>query len=198
MSSDLDKALSAKSDHVTADDLLGTSITAKITGVKINLKSDRKITVSYEGDDGKPFKPCVTMGRLMRALWGVDSKWAGNSFTLYRDPSAPWGGAEVGGVRISHATGIDKPTKYVMAESKHKKKAITVLPLFLDSNVTDEPEIDITPQLQLARDAAKKGTVAFKLWWKDTPECRDAAKTIMDELKKTASDFDAANDEQPM
>ena len=198
MSSDLDKALSAKSDQLNADDLIGENRTIKLTDVIITLNADQKINISFEGDDNKPWRPSKTQGRIMKAIWGRNEKeWIGKRVTIFRNPGVRWGGQEVGGVFISHIEGIDKPTKLVLAESKSRKASITVLPLDDEIQVPEE-EIDITPQLQLARDAAKKGTVAFKLWWKDTPECRDAAKTIMDELKKTASDFDAANDEQPM
>ncbi len=44
--------------------------------------------------------------------------------------------------------------------------------------------------LDEARDAARKGTDAFTLWWKANPEKRDVAKTIVNDLKAMCADAD--------
>lgn len=194
MSEELDKALSAKSDQLCADDLYGDDRTIKITSVKIFLNQPQPIHIGFEGDDGKPWKPSKTQGRIMKAIWGRDeNKWIGKRVTIYREPTVKWSGQEVGGIFISHIEGIDKPTKLVLAESKHKKSPIIVKPLDDEIYIPDEPDmptIDPDAALQSAKDAAKKGKLEFSSWWKENPPLRDSVKPYMDELKSLVEDAD--------
>jgi len=49
--------------------------------------------------------------------------------TLFRDPIVSWGGKEVGGIVVSHASGITDAVMRVLAVSNKKKRAFTILPL---------------------------------------------------------------------
>jgi hypothetical protein len=49
--------------------------------------------------------------------------------TLYRDPTVRFGGMDVGGIRVSHMSDIDKPLVAVLAISKGKRAPHTVQPL---------------------------------------------------------------------
>lgn len=127
---DMKPTIIAKSDQLNADDLVSGPITVKITGVSTGSGADQPINIRYEGDDGKPWKPCKTMRRLMVSVWGDDgAKYVGQSVTLVRDPSVKWAGVEVGGIRISHMTGLDKQKTIVLQETKGKKKPVVVDPL---------------------------------------------------------------------
>jgi hypothetical protein len=53
--------------------------------------------------------------------------------TLYRDPAVRFGGMDVGGIRVSHLSHIDKPMTLVLAVSKGKRAPYVVKPL------ADEP-----------------------------------------------------------
>lgn len=203
-SKDVTKAIQAKSDQLNADDLVGGPITIKITDVNVQT-GDQPIAVSYEGDNGRPWKPCKTAARCLAAIWGANAaQWVGMSCTIYNDPTVTWAGAAVGGIRVSHMEGLDKPRSLQLAKTRGKKGAVTIQPLRIENTTTpdDTPEPDNTAALKAARDAAKKGSEVFRKWWTDNSDMRDAAKTIMDELKKTAADADAAmvpdDDEVPM
>jgi len=67
---DLTKTIEAKSDQLNADDLIGNSRTIKIKGVKV-IAGDQPVVISYEGDEGKPWKPCKGMRRIMAGLWSI-------------------------------------------------------------------------------------------------------------------------------
>lgn len=55
----------AKSDQLNADDLISNSVTIKITKVEINMDAVQKGVIHYEGDNGKPYKPCLLMRRAI-------------------------------------------------------------------------------------------------------------------------------------
>jgi hypothetical protein len=82
-------------------------ITITITGVTVKGGGqEQPVAIHFEGDDGKPYKPCKSMSRVLVSAWGPDSsKYVGRSLTLYCDPKVKWGGMEVGGIRISHMSG---------------------------------------------------------------------------------------------
>lgn len=188
MISDLDRALSAKSDQLCADDLYGGERTIKITEVKIILNQPQPIHIRFEDDDGKPWKPSKTQGRIMKAIWGKDEKdWIGKRVTVYREPTVKWSGQEVGGVFISKIEGITKRTKLVLAESKHKKAAIFVDPLDHEIEIEEvkleAPQPDESTVLRAASDAARNGKDAFNAWWKSNPNLREIVKPIMEDLK---------------
>ena len=127
---DMASVIQPKVDQLTADHLIAGPITITITGVHIAGGAEQPVTINYAGDNGLPYKPCKTMCRVMVALWGDDAnKYIGKSMTLYRDATVKWAGLEVGGVRISHMSGL--PGKHTMAltQTKGSKKPFTVLPL---------------------------------------------------------------------
>ena len=57
---DITKTVAPKTDQLNADDLVGgRKMTIKITGVKGSGGKDQPISISFEGDNGKPWKPCL-------------------------------------------------------------------------------------------------------------------------------------------
>lgn len=128
---DLSTTITPKSDQMNADDLIAGPRTITITKVSADTgSSEQPILISYEGDGGKPFKPCKSMRRVMVAIWGADgTMYPGRAMTLYRDPSVKWGGMEVGGIRISHMSDMDAPVTMALTATKQSRKPYTVRPL---------------------------------------------------------------------
>jgi len=135
-----------KSDQLNADDLISGPITVTVTGVKKYEDGGRKkAEISYEGDNGKPYKPCVSMVRVLVNAWGTDgADYVGRSMTLYRDNSVVFGGIAVGGIRISHLSHIDKDLTLALTVSRASRKPYTVKVL---SVAAPEPKAlpDLTP-----------------------------------------------------
>lgn len=126
---DMARFVEAKSDQLNADDLIGAPRTITVTRVT-GCDGDQPIAIHYEGDGGKPFKPCKTMRRVLLAVWGRNAaEYPGRSMTVYRDDSVTFGGLAVGGIRISHMSHLDKETVVVVMKSKGKKAGIKVQPL---------------------------------------------------------------------
>lgn len=124
------EAIIPKSDQLNSDDLIGRELTIKITGVTVRGGQEQPVAVSYDGDGGKPYKPCKSMCRVMVATWGADaSKYVGRSMTLYRDPKVKWAGMEVGGIRISHMSHIEETMTMALTVTRANKKPYVVKPL---------------------------------------------------------------------
>lgn len=130
MTHDMTTAIQPKSDQQNADDFVAGPRTIRITEVRIAPNTEQPISVFFEGDQGKPWKPCKTTARLMVAAWGKDAKeYTGRSLTLYRDPEVKWAGMAVGGIRISHMSHIDSDMVYAATVTKGKRAPIRVKPL---------------------------------------------------------------------
>jgi hypothetical protein len=126
---DMSATIIPKSDQISADDLIAGPVTITISGVTIS-PGEQPVIVKFDGDNGRPYKPCKSMCRLMVHCWGADAKnYIGRSMTLYRDPDVKWGGLAVGGIRISHMTAITSPITIALTETKGRKKPFVVKPL---------------------------------------------------------------------
>jgi hypothetical protein len=181
---DMTQVIQPRSDQLNSDSLQAGPITIKITAVSIK-PGEQPVTVSYAGDDGKPWKPCKSMARVMVAGWGPDAaKYVGKSLTLFRDPAVTWGGMAVGGIRISHMSDLDGALTLALTATRGNKKPFKVLPLRVEKPAAPAaPDFDfetfefrITAELDATTDAAELAT-----WWEtmkpDRLKARDADKT---------------------
>ena len=120
--SDLRYTIVPRSDQINADQLIGGPMTITITDVRTTGAADQPVAIHYEGENGRPYKPCLTMRKVLILAWGADGmNWVGKSMTLYTDPAVKWGNDAVGGLRISHMTDIPKDIKVSLAVTKGKK-----------------------------------------------------------------------------
>lgn len=122
-----------KSDQLNADSLIGgKTLTIKVTKVSL-VNGDQPVAISYEDDDGKPYKPCKSMRRVLIHAWGGDgAQYVGRSMTLYCDPTVKFGGADVGGIRISHLSNIDREMTMALTATRANRKPFTVRPLNIE------------------------------------------------------------------
>lgn len=103
---DLRPAIIPRSDQLNSEQLIAGPMTVRVADVQVG-SAEQPVVVHYEDENGRPYKPCKTMLRVLILAWGPDgTQWAGQSMTLYSDPKVRFGGDEVGGIRISHMTGI--------------------------------------------------------------------------------------------
>lgn len=122
-----------KSEQLNADDLIAGPITVTVEGVKRSSSPDQPIDILISGH--RPFRPCKSMRRVLISVWGdKGSEWIGQSMTLYRDESVKYGGVAVGGIRISHVTGIDKRRDLMLTSTRSKREMYTVNPLILKAS----------------------------------------------------------------
>ena len=118
------------STQLNAEDCTAGPITVTIERVTQGPSPKQPVNVHLVGYD-RVFRPCKTSRRVMIAVWETDdaAKWIGNRITLYTDPDVMYGGVKVGGLRISHASGITVPKTLILAYSRTKRQEITIQPL---------------------------------------------------------------------
>lgn len=151
------QAIVPKSDQLNSDDLIGRSLTIKVTKVSI-LAGEQPVSIHYEGDAGKPYKPCKSMCRVLVDAWGADAnQYVGRSMTLFRDEKVTWAGLAVGGIRISHLSHIEKEKTMVLTATKQTRKPFTVKPL------ATAPQAD-TALVSAGKAAAAKGVTEYTSW----------------------------------
>jgi hypothetical protein len=182
---DLSQFIAPKSDQLNADDLIGGPRTIQITNVSADpSNAEQPVLVHFLGDNGKPWKPCKSMRRVLVHCWGRDGQsYVGRRVTLWRDPKVRWGGVEVGGIRISHLSDLDGKVTMALTETQKQRRPYTVQPL------AKGPD-----HAAAAKAAAQLGTESFRTWFRSaTPDAREAVKPIIPELKALAETADAAD-----
>ena len=116
-----------KSDQLNADDLLTGPITVTITGVR---RGDKEQPVIIEIVGHQPYKPCKTMRRVLVATYSDDpAQWIGQQMTLYCDPEVKFGGVKVGGIRVSHLSGLTEPRSFMLTQTRGKRTEVLIKPI---------------------------------------------------------------------
>ena len=165
--SNLKDTIIPKSDQLNADQLIGGPITIRVTSVRRG-SDEQKIIIGYENDNGRPYKPCLTMRKVIIFAWGEDgSQWVGKMMTLYNLRTVKWAGVEVGGIRISHMSHVDGDIKLSLAATLGKKEPIII------------KRLDASDPLVAARagldKAALGGIESLKAAWAALPASQRAA-----------------------
>lgn len=120
---DVTAALEAKSDQLNATDIIGVEPVIKIRDVKVKA-GDQPVSVYYDGDNNKPWKPSKGMLRVLAGAWGRDSSaWIGKHAQLYFEPTVRYAGVEVGGIRVRALSDIPaKGLDFALTISKQKRE----------------------------------------------------------------------------
>ena len=141
------KSIVPKSDQLNAEDLLSGPITVTVTDVRQGT-AEQPIAIIIDGER-QPYKPCKTMRKVLVYCWTDQAaNWIGKRLTLYADPDVKWAGVAVGGIRISHLSGIESQLMLMLSETKGKRKPITVKPL--PDKAPNATTIDFTHLIEAA------------------------------------------------
>lgn len=126
---DLTESIAPKSDQLNAEDLLTGPRTFTVERVTAG-SVEQPVEIHMAGFPGRPFKPSKTVRRILVSAWGPEaSAYTGRRMTLYRDPSVRFGKDEVGGIRVSHLSDIDKRITLALTVTRGKRAAFAVDPL---------------------------------------------------------------------
>lgn len=194
----LENTIIPKSDQLNADDLIAGPRTITITDVTKG-SVEQPVIIHYEGEDGRPYKPGKSMRRVLVAMWGPEAKaYSGRRLTLYRDPSVKFGGQEVGGIKISHATGINETFVIALTETRGKRKPHRVEPLIetATKQTGQSADYDLSVLSDVGETKARQGTAALRDWWMSLPVAARTALTAKkdSEWKPLAEDADAGKE----
>ena len=176
---DIRSTIAPKSDQLNADDLIGQTKTIKVTKISLLATPEQPIAINFEGDGGKPYKPCKSMRRVLVMVWGDDgNKFIGRSMTLYRDDKVMFGGVATGGIRVSHMSDIDSPVTMALTATRANRKPFTVQPLVLPSidAATAPDPADIAKAISSGNAAAQMSTMGplQEFWGKLSPATKKA------------------------
>lgn len=155
---DIGDTIAPRSDQANAEDFLTGPRTVTITGVKRGASVEQPVEIELDEFPGRPFRPSKTVRRLLVAAWGPEaSAYVGRRMTLYRDPAVKFGGMDVGGIRVSHLSHIDRPLTVALTVTRGRRQSYTVQPL-ADA---PEPRAGAVDRDQLARIAALMGDLGI-------------------------------------
>jgi hypothetical protein len=190
--------IAPRSDQLNSDELIDGPRTITVTKVTAQPDAaEQPVSVHFEGDNSRPFKPCKTVRRLMVSVWGKDaSQYVGRSMTLYRDPTVAFGGMQVGGIRVSHMSHIDEKKTVALQVTRGRKAPYTVQPLKVEAPATaDDGQ---AAALRALTEAATRGTDALATVWKQKGMApyRDALQFDLERLKEVAAKV-GSEPEQP-
>jgi len=137
---DITDTLAPKSDQLDAVDLSHSGPrTFTITDVSKGAP-DQPVNV-HLAEFPRVWRPGKSMRRVLASCWGTDaSAYVGRRVTLFCDPTVKFGGEAVGGIRVSHMSHIDKPTKVPLIVTRGKSAMYTVRPL---TESAPTPALDI-------------------------------------------------------
>lgn len=122
--------IAPKSDQLNYDDLIAGALRVRVVGMSKGSVEQPVVVKIVNAETGKPmrdYKPCKSMRRVLVAAWGDQGKdWIGKEAILVGDSTVRFGGAEVGGIRISHVSGIAEPMRLMLTVTRSKRMVFVV------------------------------------------------------------------------
>lgn len=126
---DISQTTAPKSDQQNYEDYIAGPKTVTIADVRPG-PDEQPVEVHLVEFPGRPYKPNKTARRILVSAWGPDSTaYIGRRMTLFGDPDVRYGGAAVGGIRISQLSHIPKRMTLALTETRGKRKVHTIEPL---------------------------------------------------------------------
>lgn len=169
---DMSQVIIPKSDQINADDFVAGPITFQIEGVEIRAGTEQPVSIHLAGEP-RAWKPCKSMSRVLVAAWGPDANvYKGRSVTLYRDPTVKWGGMEIGGIRISHLSHIERDMLLQLTATKGKRAPHIVKPITAQADKVADGVKALIDRIKAGEDVTAEPAVVKQREWlaKNRPE----------------------------
>lgn len=182
---DISPTIEPNSDQLGADDLLAGPRTVTIHNVSKG-STEQPVNVELAEFPGRPWRPSKSMRRVLVAAWGTHSGgYIGQRVTLFRNPDITFGRDRVGGIQVSHMSGIDKALTVPLTVKRGKKSAFTVQPL---------PDVPPTPTLEQVSQCTDPDQL--RAWWKHADaQLRQAIEARVEDLKAPVQQVDETTGE---
>jgi hypothetical protein len=187
--------IAPRSDQLNYDDLVAGPRTIRIRDVKVS-EGEQPLSIFYDGDNGKPWKPCKSMARLLVFIWCEKGNpdatvFIGKSLTLKGDPTVTFGRDAVGGIRVSNMSGITSPITVLLMSAKRRRQPYTVEPLIIEQPKQKQHSPNVEQEAQYA---AERGMDELKTFWSQLTKAQQRAlQPRMEKLKQIASEADASD-----
>lgn len=178
---DLSTTIAPKSDQLNAEDFLSGPATITVTDVTAGNTEQPVNIVTAEYGPRRPYRPGKSMRRVIVAAWGVDSAdYIGRRMTIFRDPDVKFGGQDVGGIRISHMSHIDRRLTLPLTVTRGRRAPYVVDPLPVDAIQSKIP-VDIEARIEAMADPDKLTAMIDwlgKLAGEDEQRIRDLVELV--------------------
>lgn len=130
---DIAKAIEPRSDQQNYDDMIAGPRTVTVEGV--DQDKEGRASIHLHEYPGRPFKPSKTNLRLIAQAWGTHAPdWTGRRLTLTGDPTVRFGGQQVGGIRVTALSHIEKAFTANLTTTRGKRA-----PYKVDVLATEQP-----------------------------------------------------------
>lgn len=161
---DITDALAPKSDQLDAIELVRPRTFTIDAGSRLGRRDDdgQAVVEVRLVDFPRVWRPSKGMLDVIAAVWGTNAKeWAGHQVTLYNDTEVTFGKDKVGGIRISHMSGIDKTTT---VQIRGRGRGARKLPWRIEPIAAPKAQADLkalAAAFKAAGIADKAGMLAF-------------------------------------
>lgn len=189
---DMTPVIIPKSDQMSADDFLAGPKTYSIEGVEIRAGTEQPVSIHLAGEP-RAWKPCKSMSRVLVAAWGPDANvYRGRSVTLYRDPTVKWGGMEIGGIRISHMSHIERDMLLQLTATKGKRAPHIVKPIIAQADKVADGVRALIERIKTGEDVTAEPAVVKQREWlaKNRPELAAEVDAALSSVQPAEDPFD--------
>lgn len=178
---DISKSLQAKSDQLNAVDLIGSDLVIRIRQVSYSESADQALSIYFDGDNNKPWKPSKGMRRILAGAWGTETdNWIGKFAQIRFDPEVVWAGQKVGGIRISALSDIDKRgLTFVIALNRQKREPYSVA--YLETKQPDYPAERFEKALPKMAEKMQSGEMSLQ---QVVAQCQKTGRLSESQLKQ--------------
>lgn len=176
---DVRGTLEAKSDQLNATDIMGIDLVIRIRAVVVGGGKEQPVSVYFDGDNNRPWKPSKGMRRVLAAGWGWESdNWVGKSVKLHFDASVKYAGKEVGGIRVKAMSDIDQ-RGMVVVEAINRQQRVPVNVAFLDTRMPAYPADKFASALPVMASKMQSGEMTLQ---QIVAKCQQTGQLTADQL----------------
>lgn len=166
-----------KSDQLNADDLIDGSRTVTISAVTRGTP-EQPVNIELKEYPGRPYRPSKGMRRVLVQAWGRNpDAYVGKRITLFRNPDITFGRARVGGIQISHLSGIQETLETTVTVRRGQRAPFTVRPIPGGPTITDVDNATTVGELK-------------ELWESASPDVKAAIRRRVTEVSTANSQDD--------
>lgn len=156
------QTLEAKSDQLNATDIMGIDLVIRIRAAELTSSKEQPLSVYFDGDNNRPWKPSKGMRRVLAAAWGADTDGlVGKYVQLHFDSSVKYAGKEVGGIRIKAMSDIDK-RGIVVVETINRQNRIPLTIQYLNTERPAYPDDKFATNLPTMAAAMQAGKMSLQ------------------------------------
>lgn len=194
---DVRGTLEAKSDQLNATDIMGIDLVIRIRAVVVGGGKEQPVSVYFDGDNNRPWKPSKGMRRVLAAGWGWESdNWIGKSVKLHFDASVKYAGKEVGGIRVKAMSDIDQ-RGMVVVEAINRQQRVPVNVAYLDVRMPQYPVEKFVKALPVMASKMQSGEMTLQQVVAQCQQTGQLTADMLSELEKFAPVVIEDSQEEP-